>query len=512
MIHPRRNGIVLVLVLVVIALLSLTAFTFSDLMLTERKAAIISGQTAQVRALAESGIDALRAFLMLDFNSRLDAGGLFDNEIEFRGRVVKADPDDAFRGRFSIIAPLNDEEGYVGAGLRYGAQNESARINLNALLLAELQGDNAARNQLLTLPGMTDEIADAILDWIDEDDEPRPYGAEVDFYSGLKTPYTPKNGRLDTVEELLLVRGVTVSLLYGLDRNRNGLVDGHEADGTIDTETADNTDGLLDRGWAAYFTLYSRELNLTSLGEPRIFLNMEDMQQLYDELSTTFGEAWATFIVAYRQNGPYRGNDEGTVGATGEFDLTQPAKFPLSQLLDLVDQKVRVQFQGEDLPSVIGITFPEDPVAMATYLPELMENCTVFPDPTIPGRININEAPRAVLQAIPGIEPDLTDAIIAARSDDPDDETNLHKHETWLLTSALVSLDEMKALMPYVTTGGDVYRAQVVGYLDRGGPAARLEVILDATQDLPEVLLWRNISHLGRGYPLETLGIDGLVD
>ena len=149
---------------------------------------------------------------------------------------------------------------------------------------------------------------------------------------------------------------------------------------------------------------------------------------------------------------------------------------------------------------------------MSTYLPELMDNCTVFPDPTIPGRININEAPRAVLRTIPGIEPDLTDAIIAARSDDPDDETDLHKHETWLLTSALVSLDEMKALMPYVATGGDVYRAQVVGYLDRGGPAARLEVILDATQDLPGVLMWRNISHLGRGYPLETLGIDVLVD
>jgi hypothetical protein len=503
---------VLILVLVVVALLSLTAFTFSDLMLTEREAAIVSGQSAQSRALADSGVDALRAFLMLDPESRRDAGGIFDNEIEFRGRVVLEDADDAFRGRFCVIAPLNDEEGYVGAGLRYGLENESARINLNALLLAELQGEEGSRDQLLALPGMTEEIADAILDWIDEDDEPREYGAEIDYYSGLPVPYAPKNGTFDSVEELLLVRGVTSSLLYGLDQNRNGIVDPHEEGGVIEAETADNTDGVLDRGWAAYFTLYSEELNLTSQGEPRIFLNMEDMQQLYDELSAVFGEASATFIVAYRQNGPYRGNDEGEVGATGDFDLSQPGRFPFSQVLDLVDQKVRIQFEGEDQPTVIGTTFPDGPIAMSTYLPQLMEHCTVYPDPTIPGRININEAPRAVLQAIPGMDVDLVDAIIGARIEDPDEENELRKHETWLMTSALVSLDEMKALIPYVTTGGDVYRAQVVGYFDRRGPTTRLEVVLDATQQLPTVLMWRDISHLGRGHPLETLGIDVVVD
>ncbi len=513
MTHRRRkNGVVLILVLVVVALLSLSAFTFSDLMLTEREAAVVSGQTVQARALADSGVDALRAFLMLDSETRRDAGGLFDNEIEFRGRIVKEDLDDAFRGRFCVVAPLSDEEGYVGAGLRYGLENESARINLNALLLADLQGENASRDQLLALPGMTEEIADAILDWIDEDEEPREFGAEIEYYSGLPIPYAPKNGTLDSVEELLLVRGMTSSLLYGLDHNRNGIIDPQEIGEAIETETTDNTDGMLDRGWAAYFTLYSEELNLTSLGEPRIFLNMEDMQQLYDELSVVFDEQWATFIVVYRQNGPYRGNDEGVVGATGEFDLSQPGRFPLSQVLDLVDQKVRVQFDGEEKPTVIGTTFPDGPIAMSTYLPQLMDQCTVYPEPTIPGRVNINEAPRAVLQAIPGMEAELVDAIISARLEDPDDETDHRKDETWLLTTALVSLDEMKALMPYVTTGGDVYRAQVIGYFDRGGPATRLEVVLDATRDLPGILMWRNISHLGRGHPLETLGIDVVVD
>jgi hypothetical protein len=59
------------------------------------------------------------------------------------------------------------------------------------------------------------------LDWIDEDDDQREFGAEEDFYSGMSPPYAPKNGPLDTVEELLLVRGVTPWLLFGGDVNRN---------------------------------------------------------------------------------------------------------------------------------------------------------------------------------------------------------------------------------------------------------------------------------------------------
>ncbi len=57
-------------------------------------------------------------------------------------------------------------------------------------------------------------IADAILDWLDPDDTPRENGAEVDYYAAQNPPYAPKNGPLDTIEELLLVRGVTPELLF----------------------------------------------------------------------------------------------------------------------------------------------------------------------------------------------------------------------------------------------------------------------------------------------------------
>ena len=71
---------------------------------------------------------------------------------------------------------------------------------------------------LLTL-GVTgvekDTIADSILDWRDENNFHRLNGAEDDYYRSLMTPYGSKDGPLDTVDELLWVRGVTPEIFFG---------------------------------------------------------------------------------------------------------------------------------------------------------------------------------------------------------------------------------------------------------------------------------------------------------
>jgi general secretion pathway protein K len=58
-------------------------------------------------------------------------------------------------------------------------------------------------------------VVDSILDWRDPDDFYRVNGAENDYYQSLREPYHCKNGNLDSIEELLLVRGVTPDLFYG---------------------------------------------------------------------------------------------------------------------------------------------------------------------------------------------------------------------------------------------------------------------------------------------------------
>lgn len=91
-------------------------------------------------------------------------------------------------------------------------QDESAKINLNLVMEEQLRRSLDA----IGIPRHdADIIADSILDWRDVDSAHRLNGAEDDYYQSLNPPYRAKNGRLDTVEELLLIRGVTPDYYYG---------------------------------------------------------------------------------------------------------------------------------------------------------------------------------------------------------------------------------------------------------------------------------------------------------
>jgi len=64
--------------------------------------------------------------------------------------------------------------------------------------------------RLLTRFHLDQGIADAIVDWIDRDVNPRGYyGAEDDYYSGLKHPYRTANQPMASISELRLIRGFT---------------------------------------------------------------------------------------------------------------------------------------------------------------------------------------------------------------------------------------------------------------------------------------------------------------
>jgi len=507
----RRTGVVLLVVLVAVAFLALAGYTFSNFMLAQYESSLLTGRQIQARALVDSGVEALRLLLMQPAQEQRDGGGLYNNPAVFQGMLVLDDPDSQRRGNVTVLAPATDDFGNYG-GIRYGLEDESGRLNLNALLIADDTVENGGRDLLLGLPGMTNEIADAILDWIDEDDEIREYGAELESYTGLDPPYAPQNGPMNSVEELLLVRGVTPELLFGVDVNRNGMIDFSESSELV---LGDPGDGSLSRGWSAYLTLYSMEANVNEDGLPRINVNQDDMETLYNELLERFDAVTATFIVAYRQEGPYTGSAPAELGVAGQPDFSKSARYPLTQILDLVDKKVRVSLEGADEAVVMESPWPNGP-GMVIYLPLLMNNLTVNPSPFIPGRININEAPRAVLQGIPGMPEDLVDQIIAQRLQfDPNDDNENHRYETWLLADGILTTEEgeldietMKALQPYICAGGDVHRAQVVGYFQDGNTAARIETVIDATTPLPRLLFWRDISHLGRGYAIESLGVE----
>jgi type II secretory pathway component PulK len=493
----RRRGLVLIIVLIVIVFLSLGAYTFSDLMITHHKAAQLAGRQLQTRYLVDSGVDYVKLFLAKTEEERIDAGGVFDNPDAFRCRTVIVDDDPNRRGSFAVISPNLDSDGNL-TGTRHGLEDESTRLNLNVLPTIEQTIPGAGATLLMALPGMTEDVADAILDWLDSDDEERELGAETGYYSGLSPSYAAKNGPLETVEELLLVRGVTPELLFGSDVNRNGMIDEHEA----------GSDGPGALGWSAYLTLYSMENNLRPDGQPRINLNESDLTALSEQLAEVFPAEWVTFILAYRLFGPYTGMDEGEQGLTGTFDLMQQPRGTFTTVLDLVGAKVQATFTGENEQVIIASPIAEDLASMAIGFPLLMDNVTVNPATTIPGRININQASASVLSGIPGINEEIVSTILSSREYDSGGDRPNHNHETWLLVEGIVTLAEMKQLMPFVTGSGDVYRAQVVGYFQGGEASSRAEAVFDATTTTPRLLFWRDISHLGRGYAVETLGVD----
>lgn len=508
----RRRGAILFVVLVVVVMITLSAYAYTELMFVENKATYLTGRQIQTRNIAESGVEMLKIFFEQDPAMIAEQGGIFDNPEFMRGILVYPDDDTQNRGRFTILAPALNADGST-EGVRFGLEDESCRVNLNALLTLEQQSEGAGRQLLMALPGMTEDIADSILDFLDEDDEPRELGAEFDYYNTLDPPYDPKNGPLDTVEELLLVQGVTPELLFGRDTNRNGQVDEHEwappADG--DRLAMEMLESVPDLGWSSYLTLTSMEKNVSESGQPRIYLNEEDLQSLHSKLSAIFPKEYADFIVAYRQNGPSSGSGGGSNAVTSvNLDLSQPGQTQISQVLELIGAAVEVR-QGDETVTLQS-PFEDNPIAMSVYLPSMMDNMTINPAPVIPGRININQAPYEILLGIPGMDEEIVNEILNQRLPQPDPNDPVTSHETWILMRGIVTLEQMKALSPFVCAGGDVYRAQVVGYFEDGSAFSRQEVILDTTQPQPRVLLWRDLTELGRGHPLEVLGIELGVD
>jgi len=82
------------------------------------------------------------------------------------------------------------------------------------------------------------------------------------------------------------------------------------------------------------------------------------------------------------------------------------------------------------------------------------------------------------------------------------------RHAVWLLVENIVTLEEMKQLERYVTTRGDAFSGQAVGFFDAGPSAARDEFVVDRSGATPRLRTWRDLSPLGRGFTTAALGVD----
>jgi hypothetical protein len=193
------------------------------------------------------------------------------------------------------------------------------------------------------------------------------------------------------------------------------------------------------------------------------------------------------------------------------LDLSQSGSGRFGQVLDLIGGAFTAPDSSGQQVNFTS-PFDESPLAMAAYLPQLMQNLTTLSASRIPGRININEAPAPILAGLPGMDEELLQTILQARSDSLGESirdafgVDGRDHETWLLTEGLVTLEQMRLLLPLVTTTGSVYRAQIVGYFEGSAASSRVDVIVDGSAAVPSLVMYRPLDHLGRGFPLAVLG------
>jgi general secretion pathway protein K len=125
---------------------------------------------------------------------------------------------------------------FGGGAYRVNIQDESGKINLNTVSAEQMH----ALAEATGIPKEdADAIVDSILDWRDSDKLSHLNGAEDDYYQTLNPPYKAKNGRFDTVEELLLVKGITPTYFHGYPER------------TVDKTV------VYRYGLSRYFTVYS---------------------------------------------------------------------------------------------------------------------------------------------------------------------------------------------------------------------------------------------------------------
>ena len=188
-----RRGVVLIITLWVLTLLSVLALSFSSSARRENTSARNFSEDLKTYYLAVSAYEEALHWLATDPDPDVD---FIDEDGVFR-----TDPE-----RDPISGVRESDEAIV----ELTVLDEEARINLNRLNTSTLSA-------LLVRSGVSEdmvpELTDAFMDWTDKDDLHHLHGAEDAYYDEFG--YMPKNGPLDTLDELLLVKGYDEELLFG---------------------------------------------------------------------------------------------------------------------------------------------------------------------------------------------------------------------------------------------------------------------------------------------------------
>lgn len=440
----KGSGFVLVGVLIVVMLLSMIALSVLFRMRSEETAGATGSTSEQGWATAMSGV---REAMRLAPTFQPGDTTWMDAPERFKDRMLYDDGTEEWRWTLYSANP----EG----GIRFGLTDEASKLNLNS----------ATTSMVSRLPGMKVSLTDALLDFLDADDVPRPEGAEQEYYNALPQPYRMHNGPLSTVEQLLLVRGFSPSVVLGEDANRNFSLDPNEDDGD-EREPPDDADGRLQPGLLPLLTVYSREPNTDRSGKRRFNLNTPGAAL------TETNDLPSAFVAFVSELG------------TSKSVVMDPA-----ELLDATVTLSGPDGQERAVPTGIG----KDSLGM------VLDRFTGSVEAELVGRINVNTAPASVLQLVPGIDNALAESILSARRNLPAERRN---SVAWIHVENLVEAEKFREIAPFLTVRSLQFRFNVVGYGARSGRFRVLEAVIDATSQPVRLVYLRDLTRLGLPFPI----------
>lgn len=201
----RRGGSALIVALWTIMLLSMLVMSFALDAMIEGRVGTYVRQRRRVDYLTQSGV-AIAEVLLVKQTSVSTASASSDTDDRWRDSALRLK-----RGQTAVVdEPIGD--GVVHVEII----PEPARWNINTLIGS---GFDAVWEQIFTVAGLPQDYFSGLIDcwndWVDADSSPAKDGAEDEYYKALDPPYKPRNGNVDTVDELRLIKGFVPAILDG---------------------------------------------------------------------------------------------------------------------------------------------------------------------------------------------------------------------------------------------------------------------------------------------------------
>jgi len=182
--RPRQRGTILIVTMLIVFSVAAMVVVFCRSMRVEAIASANLSASLQASSVERGAEQYVIALLTEQKDALADITEDYFAAVPI-GNVQGPNGSQA-AGYFWIVRP---DYGDVDLPL-YGLTEEAAKVNINS----------ATYESLMRLPNMTDDVANAMIDWRDTDTNPQPGGAENEYYLGLAEPYAAKNDLFETVD------------------------------------------------------------------------------------------------------------------------------------------------------------------------------------------------------------------------------------------------------------------------------------------------------------------------